>query len=166
MVQARERNEVRFLKLHLSFAGVATMPYDPDNIFAKILRKELPAHIVEETDHTLTFMDVMPQSPGHALVIPKEPAANIFELSTEGLIHVTQQAQRVAKAALTAFQSEGVIVLQLNNEGAGQSVFHYHIHVIPRSGGLPTHLHGRKLADPNELEKNAQALQSELANLD
>lgn len=141
------------------------MAYDSDNIFAKILRKELPAHIVEETEHTLTFMDVMPQSPGHALVIPKEPAENIFELSKEGLTYVMQQTQRVAKASIRAFQSEGVIVLQLNNAGAGQSVFHFHMHVIPRSGGLPSGFHGRKPAKPQILEENAQKLKEELASI-
>ena len=141
------------------------MAYDIDNIFAKILRKELPAHIVEETEHTLTFMDVMPQVPGHALVIPKEPAANIFDLSTEGLSHVMQQTQRVAKASIRAFKSEGVIVMQLNNEGAGQSVFHFHMHVVPKSGGLTGLLHGRKIAEPKVLETNAQLLKNELSQI-
>ena len=142
------------------------MTYDTENIFAKILRKELPAHIVEDTEHTLTFMDVMPQSPGHALVVPKEPAENIFELSKEGLTEVMLQTQRVAKASIRAFQSEGVIVLQLNNAGAGQSVFHFHMHVIPRSGGLPSGFHGRKPAKPHVLEENAQKLKQELESID
>ena len=142
------------------------MTYDSENIFAKILRKELPAHIVEDTEHTLTFMDVMPQSPGHALVVPKEPAENIFELSKEGLTEVMLQTQRVAKASIRAFQSEGVIVLQLNNAGAGQSVFHFHMHVIPRSGGLPSGFHGRKPAKPQILEENAYKLKQELESID
>lgn len=142
------------------------MAYDSENIFAKILRKELPAHIVEDTEHTLTFMDVMPQSPGHALVVPKEPAENIFELSKEGLTQVMLQTQRVAKASIRAFQSEGVIVLQLNNAGAGQSVFHFHMHVIPRSGGLPSGFHGRKPANPQLLQENAEKLKQELDTID
>lgn len=142
------------------------MAYDSENIFAKILRKELPAHIVEDTEHTLTFMDVMPQSPGHTLVVPKEPAENIFELSKEGLKEVMLQTQRVAKASIRAFQSEGIIVLQLNNAGAGQSVFHFHMHVIPRSGGLPSGFHGRKPAKPQDLEENAHKLRQALESID
>ena len=138
------------------------MEYDTDNVFAKILRKELPAHIVEETEHTLTFMDLMPVRKGHALVIPKERAVNMFDLSAEGLGHVMEQTQRVAKASIAAFKSEGVMIVQLNNKGAGQSVFHFHMHVIPMSGGLPSSLHGRELATNSELADAASSLIQEL----
>jgi len=143
-----------------------TQQYDPDNVFAKILRKELPAHIVDENQHTLTFMDLMPLREGHALVIPKEPAVNLFDLSTESLNHVNRQCQRVAKAVIKAFQSEGVMIVQLNNAGAGQSVFHYHMHVIPVSGGLPSSFHGRGMADPAELAANAEKLKAALQTLE
>lgn len=141
------------------------MAYDDSNIFARILRKEIPAHVVEEDDSTLTFMDIMPQSDGHSLVIPKVPAVNLFDISKEDLTSLIAQTQRVAKAAMTAFDCEGVMVLQLNNAGAGQSVFHIHFHVIPRSGGLPRSIHGRGQAPDDELSANAAKLRAALQDI-
>ena len=141
------------------------MPYDSDNIFAKILRKEASAFVVEETEKTLAFMDVHPLNPGHTLVIPKEPATDIFEMSPDALSAVAIQVKRISRALIETFQSEGIFISQLNRPGAGQSVFHYHVHVIPQSGGLPAKLHSRQMADFDELEQHSQMIRAKLAEL-
>ena len=138
------------------------MSYDSNNIFAKILRGDAPAHIVHEDDRCLCMMDVMPQSNGHTLVIPKEPATDIFSVSDEGLLHLTLQTRRIARAVDSVFQPEGVMIMQLNRAGAGQSVFHLHFHVIPRWGGLQQRFHARDLADPETLAKHAERLRKAL----
>lgn len=142
------------------------MDYDKNNVFAKILRREIPAHVVEEDEHTLTFMDVMPVKPGHSLVIPKVPAVNLLDVDQATAANVIQQVQRISNAALRAFGTTGVMVMQLNNAGAGQSVFHLHFHVIPNSDGLNFTPHGRSHADPSELNTNAQKLKKALAVID
>src|SRR5947208_297561 len=111
------------------------MPYDPSNVFAKILRGEIPAVKVYEDSKTLAFMDVMPQADGHVLVIPKESAENIFDLSAEGAAAMMATTWRVAKAVKKGIGAQGIMVAQLNGAPAGQSVFHVHFHVIPRSQG-------------------------------
>ena len=110
------------------------MAYDNDNVFAKILRGEIPSVKVFEDDKTLAFMDVMPQAEGHVLVVPKEPAENIFDLSAEGAAAMIATTQKVAQAVKKGLGVPGVMLAQLNGAPAGQSVFHVHFHVIPRSG--------------------------------
>jgi len=110
--------------------------YDPNNIFAKILRSELPAHKVYEDDRTFAFLDIMPRAPGHTLVIPKSSARNIFDVSPEDLAYVMQIAQKVARAAVKVFDADGVTVQQFNEPAGGQVVFHLHVHVIPRKEGV------------------------------
>jgi len=110
--------------------------YDPNNIFAKILRGELPAHKVYEDDRTFAFLDIMPRAPGHTLVIPKSSARNIFDVSPEDLAYVMQIAQKVARAAVKVFDADGVTVQQFNEPAGGQVVFHLHVHVIPRKEGV------------------------------
>ena len=139
------------------------MNYDDGNIFARILRGEADAHIVLEDENCVAFMDVMPQSPGHTLVIPREPAADLFDLSAEGLAHLIGTTQRVARAVKEAFQPGGVMVLQLNGADAGQTVFHIHFHVIPRYQGEGLTLHGRSLAEPQELAEHAARVRAALA---
>ena len=138
------------------------MAYDPNNIFAKILRGEADAHIVLDEEHCLAFMDLMPQSPGHTLIIPREPAENIFDLSSEGLAVLTATTQRVARAVMAAFTPAGIMVLQLNGADAGQTVFHIHFHVIPRYPGEGLTLHARAIADAAELKDHAARIRSEL----
>ena len=141
------------------------MPYDDNNIFAKILRREVPSYLVDEDDYTLTMMDIMPRSVGHALVIPKEACENIFEISGEALARVIQQTKRVATASKKAFQSTGVMIIQLNGAGAGQSVFHLHFHVIPRSEGFNLNMHGVEVASEEALKDSAEKLKVALAEV-
>lgn len=142
------------------------MNYDPSNIFARILRGELPAHVVEETEETLTFMDIMPKANGHALVIPKEEAANIFEISDGALEGLIKQVKRVAKASQQAYPGNGIRVIQLNGSEAGQSVFHLHFHVIPSADGMNFGFHGSAAADEASLADHAQRLKRALSTLD
>lgn len=141
------------------------MSYDSNNIFAKILRGEASAHKVHDDQWCLCMMDVMPQSKGHTLVIPKEPVQDIFAVSDEVLQHLILQTRRIARAIDEVFQPEGVMIMQLNRAGAGQSVFHLHFHVIPRWGGLQQRFHARDLADPETLADHAARLRDVLAHL-
>ena len=141
------------------------MAYDTDNIFAKILRGEADAHVVLDEEHCLAFMDLMPQSPGHTLVIPREPAENLFDLSDEGLDVLVATTRRVARAVKAAFDPPGIMIVQLNGADAGQSVFHIHFHVIPRYPGDGLTLHARSVADPAELQANAARIRAALAGV-
>ena len=138
------------------------MAYDPDNIFAKILRGEASAHVVLDEEHCMAFMDLMPQSPGHTLIIPREPAENILDLSAEGLAHLAATTQRVAKAVKAAFDPAGLMIAQLNGVDAGQTVFHIHFHVIPRYAGEGLTFHARSMADADELAANAARIRAVL----
>ena len=139
------------------------MAYDPSNVFARILRGEIPAHKVHEDEHTLAFMDVMPQSDGHTLVIPKSAAENIFELDPDSLAATILVTQRVARAVKRAFDAPGVMIAQLNGAGAGQTVFHIHFHVIPRYEGIDLRFHARGMADPQVLAAHAVRIRAALA---
>lgn len=110
--------------------------YDANNIFAKILRGELPAHKVYEDDRTFAFLDIMPRAPGHTLVIPKSPARNILDISPADLAYLMQITQKVAKSAVKVFAADGVTIQQFNEPAGGQVVFHLHVHVIPRKEGV------------------------------
>ncbi len=134
------------------------MAYDPNNIFAKILRGEIPSVKVFEDARTLAFMDIMPQADGHTLVIPKEPAENIFDLSPEGAAALIKTTQRVAKAVKKAMGAPGLMLAQLNGPAAGQTVFHIHFHIIPRSGGIDLKLHARQMEDPAKLKSFAEKI--------
>ena len=139
------------------------MPYDPSNVFARILRGEIPAQKVFEDERTLAFMDVMPQADGHTLVIPKVEAENIFDLAPESLAATILTTQRVARAVQKAFDAPGVLVAQLNGRGAGQSVFHIHFHVIPRHEGIDLRFHARGMADPQLLAEHAAKIRAAFA---
>ncbi|MCW5697726.1 MAG: HIT family protein [Bauldia sp.] len=134
------------------------MAYDPDNIFAKILRGELPAHKVYEDDATLAFMDIMPISRGHVLVLSKAPARNILDIDAADLARVVAVVQRVARAAKEALGADGVTIQQFNEPAGGQTVFHLHFHVVPRWEGQPLRPHGAIKADPADLKRDAEQI--------
>jgi histidine triad (HIT) family protein len=138
------------------------MTYDQNNVFAKILRGEIPSVKVYEDAKTLAFMDVMPQADGHVLVIPKEPAENIFEVSPEGAAAMMATTQRVAKAVKKGIGAPGIMIAQLNGAPAGQSVFHVHFHIIPRSGGVDFRLHARQMENPEKLKAFAEKIKAAL----
>jgi histidine triad (HIT) family protein len=110
--------------------------YDPNNIFAKILRGELPAYKVFEDDNVLAFLDIMPRAPGHTLVVPKKPARTIINITPDDLIAVVRATQKIARAAMTAFAADGITIQQFNEPAGGQVVFHLHVHMIPRKNGV------------------------------
>jgi histidine triad (HIT) family protein len=138
------------------------MAYDRNNVFARILRGEIPAHRVFEDEHTLAFMDVMPQADGHALVIPKAEAENLFDLPGPALAATILTTQRVARAVQKAFAAPGILIAQLNGPAAGQSVFHLHFHVLPRHEGLDLRFHARDMADPALLAAHAARVRTAL----
>jgi len=141
-----------------------TMPsYDPNNIFAKILRGELSCYKVYEDDKALAFLDIMPRAPGHALVLPKAPARNILDASADDLAHVMTVAQKVAKASITAFAADGVTIQQFNEGAGGQVVFHLHVHVIPRKAGAPMKPPAAEKEKPDVLAENAKKLAAAIA---
>jgi histidine triad (HIT) family protein len=138
------------------------MAYDSNNIFAKILRGEVPSVKVYEDDKTLAFMDVMPQADGHTLVISKEPAENIFELSPDGATAMIKTTQKVAKAVRKGLDAPGIMLFQLNGQAAGQSVFHVHFHVVPRSKGVDVKMHARGKESPEKLKAVAEKIKAAL----
>jgi histidine triad (HIT) family protein len=138
------------------------MAYDDNNIFAKILRDEIPAHKVFEDEHSLAFMDVMPQSDGHTLVISKCPAENLFELNSDYAARVMQTTQRVARAVNNAFVPDGLMLNQFNGSVAGQTVFHFHMHIVPRYEGLQLRSHGGGMAADGVLAEHAAKIRAAL----
>ena len=138
------------------------MAYDPGNIFAKILRGEMPAHKVYEDDTAIAILDVMPQADGHTLIVPKAEAESLFDLDPQMAEAVMRVGQRVAMAARQAFQPDGIALMQFNGTEAGQTVFHFHLHVIPRYAGQPLRAHGRGFADPEVLAGHATRLRKAL----
>jgi histidine triad (HIT) family protein len=138
------------------------MAYDPDNVFAKILRGEIPAHKVLEDDDVIVLMDVMPQGPGHTLVVPKRASRNLLDADPAVLAKLLPVVQRVARAVKAAFAADGVSVFQYNEAAGGQSVFHLHIHVVPRFEGVPLKPHSGKMEDQAVLAANAEKLRKAL----
>jgi histidine triad (HIT) family protein len=136
--------------------------YDPSNIFAKILRGELPCYKVYEDDKVLAFLDIMPRAPGHTLVLPKTPARNLLDAAPDDLAAVAGAAQKVAKAAMTVFGADGVTVQQFNENAGGQVVFHLHIHVIPRKAGVPMKPPASEKEKPEVLSEHALKLAAAL----
>lgn len=139
--------------------------YDPNNIFAKILRGELPCHKVYEDEHTFVFLDIMPRAPGHTLVLPKAPARNVLDVPAEDLAHVIKVAQKVARAGITAFDADGVTIQQFNESAGGQVVFHLHVHVIPRKEGVALKPPASQKEEPEVLAEHAKRLSAALAAL-
>ena len=137
--------------------------YDNSNIFARILRGEIPSHTILETEDVLAFMDVMPQGEGHALVIPKAASRNLLDADPANLGPLMAAVQKVANAAIVAFQADGVTIQQFNEAPAGQSVFHLHVHVIPRHEGVALRPHTGQMADHDELAAQAARYRAALA---
>jgi histidine triad (HIT) family protein len=138
------------------------MKYDDSNPFARILRGELPCIKVAENESTLAFMDLMPQADGHVLIVPKESAAEIFELSDAATVACIRMTQRIAVAARAALNPDGVFIGQFNGAAAGQTVAHVHFHVIPRWEGVPLRMHAREIAPQATLEGFAQRIRAQL----
>jgi len=141
------------------------MAYDDNNIFARILRDEASAYQVFEDDETMAFLDVMPLSDGHTLVLSKMPAENLFSLVEPYTSAVFRTAQHVARGVDSAFEPDGIRLMQLNRAAAGQTVFHFHLHIIPCYAGVAEQKHGGKLAEAKTLEICAQKLRDAIAGL-
>ena len=139
------------------------MNYDPNNIFAKIIRGEVPAHKIYEDEHTLAFMDLMPQAEGHTLVIPKSAAVDLVDIDPIALSKTILTTQHIAKAVKQAFDADGIMIAQLSGRAAGQSVFHLHFHILPRHGGIDFQLHAQTVAPTEQLEANAEKIRKVLA---
>jgi histidine triad (HIT) family protein len=142
------------------------MAYSDQNIFAKILRGETDAFTVFENDDCLAFLDVMPQSDGHTLVLPKSPAENIFDLDKRAAAALIQTVQHVARGVQEAFEPDGVRLMQLNGAAAGQTVFHLHIHIIPCYQGQSLRSHSEGMAAADTLEQHAEKLRHALEQLE
>ena len=136
--------------------------YDDSNVFAKILRGELPSTRVYEDDHTLAFMDIMPRCDGHVLVIPKTPARNLLDATPEQLAACLATVQKVGRAAMKAFGADGLTVQQFNESAGGQVVFHLHYHVLPRHDGVSLRPHTQEMADAAVLNANAEKIRAAL----
>lgn len=138
------------------------MSYDPDNIFAKMISGDIPCHKVYEDDDAIAILDIMPQAPGHTLVIPKVPSRNLLDADASALGKVMPAIQKIARAVKTAFGADGVHIQQFNEPAAGQTVFHLHFHVIPRHDGVGVKPHAGKKADPEELTVHAEKIKAAL----
>ena len=141
------------------------MAYDDTNVFAKILRGELPSHKIYEDAETFAFMDIMPRGDGHCLVIPKTPSRNILDADPQSLATLIASVQKVSRAVVKAFSADGVTVQQFNEPAGGQIVFHLHVHVIPRFEGVALRPHTGEMADQKLLATNAERIRSALDGL-
>lgn len=138
------------------------MSYDPDNIFAKILRGEIPSTQVYEDDDTLVFMDIMPRADGHCLIIPKSPCRNVLDASPTQLNSVIATTQKIANAVMRAFDAQGVTIQQFNEAAGGQEVFHLHFHVLPRYENVKLRAPGQ-MEDSAVIAANAEKIRGALA---
>ena len=138
------------------------MAYDTDNIFARILRGDLPAHLLFEDERTVAILDVMPQADGHSLVLPRAPVEDFFSLTDADAAAVMRTGRLVAGALRKAFDADGIRVMQFNGEAAGQTVFHYHMHLIPCHLDEGLRGHARGMADPDVLAGHAERIRAAL----
>ena len=138
--------------------------YDPGNIFAKILRGEIPSHRVYEDDAVVAFMDVMPQGPGHTLVVPKAPSRNMLDADPATLGSLFTAVQKVAVAVKKAFNANGVTLMQFNEPASGQTVYHLHVHVVPRFEGIALKPHTGQMEKPEVLAENAGKIRAALGS--
>jgi histidine triad (HIT) family protein len=136
--------------------------YDPENIFAKIIKGALPAYKVYEDDKTIAFLDIMPRAPGHTLVIPKQPVRNLLDVPADVLADVMRVAQMVANAGMKAFSADGITLQQFSERAGGQVVFHLHVHVIPRKEGVALKPPASYHEKPEVLEEHAAKLKAAL----
>jgi len=137
---------------------MAETAYDTDNIFAKILRGEIPAHRVYEDEAVVVFMDVMPQGPGHTLVVSKAPSRNLLDADPSTFGPLFAVVQKVARAVKRGFDADGVTIMQFNEPASGQTVYHLHVHVIPRFDGIPLKPHTGGMEKPEVLAQNAEKI--------
>jgi histidine triad (HIT) family protein len=136
--------------------------YDPENIFVKILKGDIPCHKIYEDEDTLAFLDIMPRTEGHALVITKEPAPDLFGISPEGLGKLMAVVQTLAPKIKDAVGADGVLIQQFNGAAAGQTVFHLHVHIVPIKEGVPLKRHAGDMADPETLAAIADKIRAAL----
>ena len=139
--------------------------YDDSNVFAKILRGEIPSHKLFEDADTFVFMDIMPRGTGHCLVIPKRPARNILDIEASSLAAVAATVQKMARAVMKAFDADGVTIQQFNEPAGGQVVFHLHFHVMPRFEGVSLKPHSATMEDQDVLAANADKIRAALASM-
>lgn len=137
--------------------------YDDQNVFAKILRGELPSEKVYEDDDCIAIMDVMPQAAGHTLVVPKAASRNILDIAPDDLQKTILVVQRLTRAVKTAFDAPGVLVMQFNEPASGQTVFHTHFHIVPRFEGVALKPHTGGMADPAVLAEHGEKIRAALA---
>ncbi len=142
---------------------MTTPVYDDQNIFAKILRGDMPCVKVYEDDDTLVMMDIFPRSQGHCLVLPKAPARNIFDIETPMLEAVIRTTQKIAIAARAAFGADGISIAQSNEAAGNQEVFHLHVHIIPRFEGVSMARPAANMEDGDVLKANAEKIKQALA---
>ncbi len=141
---------------------MSTPAYDDQNVFAKILRGELPCHKIFEDDKTLVIMDIMPRGDGHILVIPKAPSRNIFDIAPDDLNAVMATVQKMARTVVRAFGADGTTIQQFSEPAGGQVVFHTHVHVIPRFDGVSLKPHTGEMADNDLLAEQAARIRAAL----
>ena len=138
------------------------MAYDPNNIFAKILRGEIPCHKIYEDEDTLAFLDIMPRTEGHVLVITKEKARDLFDIKPEALAKLMAVVQKLAPKIQEAMGAEGVLIQQFNGAAAGQTVFHLHVHIVPIKQGVSVKPHAGAMADQGALAATAETIRKKL----
>ncbi|POR55483.1 histidine triad (HIT) family protein [Bosea psychrotolerans] len=157
--------EPQFALSRLQHAGPVMSAYDPSNVFAKILRGELPSHTVYEDADTIAIMDIMPRADGHVLVVPKAACRNVFDAPPEALKSVALSVQTLARAVKSAFNADGVTIQQFNEAAGGQVVFHLHVHVMPRFDGVALRPHTGAMEKPDVLAAHAEKIRAALKNL-
>lgn len=138
-------------------------PYDPENIFAKILRGDLPCHKVYEDEQTIAFMDIMPRGDGHVLVLPKAPSRNVLDIDPDTYAELFKRVRKLAIGVKAAMQADGVTIQHFNESAGGQVVFHTHIHVIPRWDGIALKPHTGAMEKPEVLAAHAEKIKAALA---
>ena len=138
------------------------LPYDENNIFAKILRGELPCEKVYEDEHTFAFMDIMPRADGHVLVIPKNPSRNLLDADPQDLERAIATVQKLARAVKAGMNADGITLQQFNESAGGQVVFHLHFHILPRWEGVSLRPHTGAMAAKEDLQRHAQAIRAAL----
>lgn len=139
--------------------------YDPNNVFAQILRGELPAHKVYETEKVLAFMDIMPRADGHVLVIPKAPARNLLDINPDDLAELARATQIVARGVKAGMGAEGLTIQQFNESAGGQVVFHLHIHILPRWSGIALRPHTGAMEKPEVLARHAETIRTAITTM-
>jgi histidine triad (HIT) family protein len=138
------------------------MAYDENNIFAKVLRREIPCHKLYEDEDTLAFLDIMPRTEGHTLVITKEKARDLFDVRPEALAKLMAVVRKLAPQIRDAVGAEGVLIQQFNGAAAGQTVFHLHVHIVPRKEGELLKPHAGKMEDQAKLAATAEKIRKAL----